>query len=353
MVKRISTISDRYGATMRDVAETAGVSQATVSYVLSGKEGARVGATTRMRVLDAAARLRYTPNAIARAMALGKSGIVGVYQPHTGVSPLAGMWTAAVMRGVGAGLHQESYHLLLYGYLEDKPPAGAAFLDGSVDGLIIIASHEADSLPLQLAEAGFPTAIIGGAALSGGTIVTADANNVAGGRMAAAHLIELGHSCIVHLAGPREVPNAEDRRKGFEIEIAERGAMNLADCVVEAGFDELGGYRGARAALDRFPRATGLFAANDIAALGAIDACRDLGYRIPQDISIIGYDDAPICQITQPALTSIRQPAEEMGCAAARRLLQMIRGESAAGHYVFEPTLSVRSSTSAPTERRT
>ena len=112
---------------MRDVAEMVGVSQATVSYVLNSKRDARVSPETRQRVLDAAALLRYRPNAIARAMASGKSRTIGVYQPHVVESALSGMWSTQVTRGIGEALTQRNHHLLLFGYRESDDPPTASF----------------------------------------------------------------------------------------------------------------------------------------------------------------------------------------------------------------------------------
>src|ERR1051325_8441287 len=163
MVKRISNGNGNGAAsTMKDVAEMVGVSQATVSYVLNSKRDARVSPKTRQRVLDAAAALKYRPNAIARAMASGRSRTIGVYQPHVVESALSGMWSTQVTRGIGEALTQRNHHLLLFGYRESDDPPPASFTDGRVDGLIILAPHENDELPVRLAEMDFPLVIVGG-----------------------------------------------------------------------------------------------------------------------------------------------------------------------------------------------
>src|SRR5215467_11657813 len=163
MVKRISNGNGAaLSATMRDVAKMVGVSQATVSYVLNAKRDARVSPETRQRVLDAAAALQYRPNAIARAMASGKTRTIGVYQPHVIESALSGMWSVQVTRGIGEALTQRNHHLLLYGYRESDDPSVSSFTDGKVDGLIILAPHEEDELPVILAKMGFPMVVVGG-----------------------------------------------------------------------------------------------------------------------------------------------------------------------------------------------
>lgn len=352
MVKRISSARDsRTGHTMQDIASIVGVSQATVSYVLSGKPGARVSPETRRRVLEAAARVHYRPNAIARAMASGRSRTIGVYQPHVSHSPLSGMWNTAVMRGIGEALHQRHYHLLLYGYRQQDEPPPAAFLDGRVEGLIILAPHRDDSLPCELARTGCPVAVIGGGEWEGAIIV--DVDNRKGGRLATEHLLRLGHTHIAHLMGPPDVPNAIDRRRGYEEALCEAGIPLKPEYLVPTGFDERSGFASAKAVLSMTPRPTALFVANDVAALGVLMACIDLGLRVPADVAVVGYDDSPICTLTRPTLTSVRQPASQLGRAAAESLLAMICDRSSAiRQHILPPELVVRDSCGGNRETR-
>lgn len=352
MVKRISTARNgSTGHTMRDIASTVGVSQATVSYVLSGKPGARVSPETRRRVLEAAAKVHYRPNAIARAMASGRSRTIGVYQPHVSHSPLSGMWNAAVMRGIGEALHQRHFHLLLYGYRQQDEPPPAAFLDGRVEGLIILAPHRDDSLPCELVRIGCPVAVIGGGEWEGA--ITVDVDNREGGRLAAEHLLRLGHRHIAHLIGPPDVPNAIDRRRGYEQALREAGIPLCPEYLVPTGFDERSGYASAKAVLSLTPRPTALFVANDVAALGVLMACVDLGLSVPGDVAVVGYDDSLICTLTRPTLTSVRQPAFQLGCVAAESLLAMIGDKPPPiRRHVLPPELVIRDSCGGNREAR-
>jgi LacI family transcriptional regulator len=323
MVKRI-TKEVESSATMADVAKQAGVSQATVSYVLNAKPGARVSPATRRRIVEVAEKLHYRPNAIARAMASGRSRTVGVYQPHIGHSPLSGMWTTAVMSGIGEALHARHFHLLLYGYRQAENPSPAHFLDGRVDALIILAPHVGDALPARLGRAGLPIAVVGGRQAPESGSMSVDVDNVEGGCRATEHLIRLGHTVIAHLAGPKDVPNAADRRTGYERAMLAHG---LPPLVIQASFSEGDGYAGAREALTRQERPSALFAANDASAIGALQACADLGLCVPQDVAVIGYDDSPMCVVARPPLSSMRQPMAEMGRAAGEMLLDLLHGE--------------------------
>jgi LacI family transcriptional regulator len=229
------------------------------------------------------------------------------------------MWTAEVMRGIGEALHQRHHHLLLYGYRDSDDPAPGDFLDGRVDGLIVIAPHEADSLVGRLGRYRMPTVVIGGRGSDSDTVIAVDVDNEEGAAQAVRYLASLGHRRIAHLRGPLTVPNANDRANGF---VKECQALGMPDApVFQAGFDTESGFNAAMMAIRFEPRPTALFACNDVAALGAMRACSESGLRVPEDISIFGYDDAPVSQLTNPRLTTMRQPANEMGQIAAEYLL--------------------------------
>lgn len=345
MVKRISKLGEGEGSpTMRDVALRAGVSQATVSYVLNAKSNARISPTTRQRVLQSAAELRYAPNAIARAMASGRSQTVGVYQPHTGQTPLAGWWTMAVMRGLGEALHPQNFHLLLYGFRDEEEPEPSVFLDGRVDGLILLAPHDDDTLALELAQVHLPTVVVGGGKIVGPSTSSVDVDNLTGAMDAVRYLVSLGHTDIAHLHGPLDSPNAADRREGYLRAVTEQGLAAKAENLVFGGFGEASGYDAACELLRRPSCPTAWLVANDLAAIGAMRACAEFGKRVPEDIALIGYDDAPLCELTHPPLTTMRQPTIEMGCAAAELLLTMLQqSEASEGRFVqFPAELVVR-----------
>jgi LacI family repressor for deo operon, udp, cdd, tsx, nupC, and nupG len=349
MVKRISNGSGSgHAATMRDVASLVGVSQATVSYVLNAKRNARVGMETRQRVLEAAAALQYRPNAIARAMASGCSRTIGVYQPHVAESALSGMWSTLVTRGIGEALNQREQHLLLFGYRGSDEPPPSSFVDGRVDGLIILAPHREDELPKRLANLNFPTVIVGSYAPEGTNIASVDADNVRGAWNAVEHLINLGHKRIAHLVGPINVPNAVDRWIGYEQAMVAHGLLGTGELTIPSSFQEEGGYRSALEVLARSPSPTALFIANDIAALGALRACADMSLRVPEDVAIVGYDDSPVCVVARPQLTTMRQPAVEMGRAAVELMMSLKEGEPVSErNLLFPAELIIRESCGA------
>jgi DNA-binding LacI/PurR family transcriptional regulator len=254
------------------------------------------------------------------------------------------MWANDVMRGIGETLHAQGYHLLLYGYREAEGPSLAAFLDGRNDGLIILAPHEDDTLPMALALQGHPMVIVGGRHVEGERACSVDTDQVKGAGLAVQHLLDLGHRKIGLFLGPPGVPNALDRKTGFEQALTMAGFGVCEQWIVTSGFSVTGGRSAMHELWSRPERPTALCAANDESALGVLEACAELGIRVPEDLSIVGYDDAPVCRHTQPNLTSVRQPAQEMGAAAAERLLAVLGGETEPKRLIFQPTLSVRKS---------
>lgn len=345
MVKRlISGTSRGSNPTMQDIATRAGVSAATVSYVLNAKPGMRVSDETRRRVLDVAERLHYRPNAIARAMASGRSHTIGVYQPHAPGAPMSGMWANDVLRGVGETLHARGYHLLLYGYRESEGPPPSAFLDGRNDGLIILAPHEDDVLPAALAKNGHPMVIVGGRHVEGLRSYSVDTDHVRGGALAAEYLIALGHRKIALLQGPPNVPNALDRRRGFEGAMLRAGLDINPGWISISGFSFAGGKQAFREIWCGSDLPTAVCAANDVSAMGVLDACSEMGVRVPEDLSLVGYDDTPVCQLAQPPLNSVCQPAHQMGSTAAERLIAALEGRSEPASTLFEPELVSRKS---------
>jgi LacI family transcriptional regulator len=260
------------------------------------------------------------------------------------------MWTASVTSGIGKALHAQQFHLLLYMYQEGEEPPPAAFLDGRVDGLIVLAPHTDDILPQQLAQDGLPVIIVGAHGVEGTLTASVDADNLVGASRAVAYLIGLGHTRIAHLQGPDAVPNAIDRRLGYEQTLREHGLPVRPEYLIEAGFGLEGGQRAAEIALRLEPRPTALFVANDVAALGALRACSEQGVRVPEEVSVVGYDDAPVCELARPSLTTMRQPAREMGLAAAEMLLDMLKDgvPPAEPRRIFPAELVVRDSSGVP-----
>lgn len=335
--------------TMQTIAARVGVSQATVSYVLNNKSGARVSAAVRAEILRVARELNYYPNEAARRLAGMRSRTIGVLQLYVRHSVLAGWWSSEVMRGIADAGFTQGYHLMIYAMSEDvREMCLNAVYSGRLEGLIILAPYKDEPLLQELGDAGIPLAAVGTQQVFGQKMVAVDANNEVGGYLATRHLIEQGHQRIAHLHGALNIPNADDRLRGFYRAMQEARLPVLPELVRESGFLEQRSYELTQELLQLPEPPTAIFAASDVAAVGVLRAAKEAGRRVPEDLAIIGYDGTPFTQLTEPPLSTVQQPAAEMGRIAASLLIDMIEGNLPAERVVKLPVrLVVRASTDA------
>lgn len=333
--------------TMQTIAEKVGVSQATVSYVLNNKAGARISPAVRAEILRIARELNYYPNEAARRLAGLRSRTLGILQLYVRHSLLAGWWSSEVTRGIADAGFSNGYHLMLYAMSEDvRQMCLSAVYSGRLDGLIILAPYRDEPLLQQLSEAHIPLAAVGTQQVYGQKMVAVDADNEQGGYLATKHLIELGHRRIAHLHGALNIPNAYDRLQGFYRAMQEAGIPVDPELVRESGFLEQRSYEITRQLLQLPNPPTAIFAASDAAAVGALQAVKESGRCVPHDVAIVGYDGAPFSRLTEPPLTTVEQPAAEMGKIAAQLLMQIIEGHTPSQRVVKLPVkLQKRQST--------
>ncbi|AEB11430.1 LacI family DNA-binding transcriptional regulator [Marinithermus hydrothermalis] len=306
---------DKRNVTIYEVAQEAGVSVATVSRVLNS---GRVAPETRRRVLEAMDRLGYLPNTLARSLATGTSRAVGVIIPDA-AGPLYGR----MLRGVGDALEAAGYTYITGTSARDPDREARMLRDlgaRKVDAVVLIGSS-LDGSALRALGAALPPVVLvereGGGA--GAPAVTVD--NEGAAYAATRYLIARGHTRIAHVRGPRRA--GQERYAGYRRALREAG---LAEGPVVSGdFSELGGYRAMRALLER-PGFTAVFLANDRMALGAYKALREAGVRVPEEVSVVGFDDLVFAAYLDPPLTTLRQPAYELGRAAAKAVLACLDG---------------------------
>ncbi|MDR3708841.1 MAG: LacI family DNA-binding transcriptional regulator [Capsulimonadaceae bacterium] len=338
-------------ASLRDVAAKAGIGIATASSVLNGsRSNTRVSEATRKRIVDAARELRYHPNAVARALAGHPTKTLGVLfgLPRVTIAE-SNPFAFAVIEGILAGAAKEGYNVTLF----TEPWVDAAqslgkMRDGRVDGVIVIAaSSQSDILP-TLSEFGVPAVALAAAA-SDSPVPAVDVDNHAGSRMAVNHLLELGHRRIAHLQGDDTLSSAVRSRDGFLQALRDAG-IEAAEGYVPAGtYEEKSGYERAIFLLERPDPPTAIVAANDVLAIAAIQAAHDRNVRVPEDLSVVGFDDIPMAAFIDPPLTTVHQDLLGMGTKAVRVLMQVLRGEATPGEpFLFMPVLVVRKSTAAP-----
>jgi LacI family transcriptional regulator len=330
--------------TATDVAARAGVSQPTVSLVLGGNPTARVASHTRERVLAAARELGYQPNLMARALAKNRSYTFGVVIPD-----LDNPFFMEVVSGAERVAAEGGYGVLLC----DARAASAvqhveALVSRMVDGIVLDAASAAEIPPDVLAGVNVvvidePDGVHPG--------IASDARDA--GRLAAQHLIELGHRCIAFLGPATETHTFRLRERGFYSGLREAGLNLASEHLLRVEASVGGGRRGMRQLLALHERPTACFCANDLLALGALKACLTAGVAVPAEMSLVGCDDIEMARIVTPELTTVRIPAREIGARAARELLRRI-DEPAAGRKstrLLPASLIVRGTTAAAPPR--
>jgi LacI family transcriptional regulator len=329
------------GVTIKDVARESGVSYATVSRVLTGFEF--VKETTRQRVMEAAEHLGYVANLHARSLVGGHSQIVGLLVPN-----LDNGYVGTITQGIDKELARANYDLMLY--TSHRHPGKESFYvdaiaNGLTDGLLLIAPLVPTAYLEALRQQDFPYVLIDQADNTENSSVVESAN-WQGAYDATRYLIHLGHTRIAFIKGSSVVRSAADRLQGYKTALADHGIAIQEELIIEGDFQQQTGYESAKRLLQRLqPLPTAIFASNDLAAFGAMDAARECGLRIPQDISIMGFDDVPQASFVYPKLTTIRQPLEQMGQIAVKLLLERIKDRSLPTQHIALPTqLIVRDS---------
>ncbi|MFB5192436.1 LacI family DNA-binding transcriptional regulator [Alicyclobacillus fastidiosus] len=327
------------------VAQRAGVSEATVSRVLNGVDGVKEG--TRKKVLEAVEALGYRPNAIAQSFVKGRSGNIGVIVPHIPqVHLFSTHYFGEISSGIAVGLSKYRLHMLLLFYQSDDPDQVLhAFESRKIDGCIVLGANEKTRGIESLKAAGCPVCFVSHRDEDPLTSYV-DTDNVNGAYLATSHLIKSGHERIAFLNGPLMYTNSVDRLEGFQKALADAGMHFDPALVLQGNYSRTSGYAAVAHFLAINPIPTSVFVANDRMAAGFILGLREVGLRVGQHVSLVGYDDADIATITDPPLTTIRVPFFEMGKRAASILVEKIgRGESSQGEKIRLPAeLIVRES---------
>jgi DNA-binding LacI/PurR family transcriptional regulator len=325
---------------IRDVARLAGVSYQTVSRVLN--DSPSIKPSTRQRVLDVIEEIGYRPNQAARALVTSRSRTIGVLT--TGSAHYGPTMSALAIENAA---RQAGYLVTSTGLASQDAESITDSLNHlmaqAVEGLVVIAPHARVFEAISRLHLTIPVVTLDSAARDHARSLSVD--QITGARLAARHLISLGHRDILHLAGPQDWIEAEARMTGFLEEVGSAGLRTLPPILGDWTADF--GYRAGRQLL-RLRDFTAVFAANDHMALGVVHAIRDAGLDVPGDISVIGFDDVPESQHFWPPLSTVRQDFVELGRRALALLMSELRGEESPGNGQIEPELIVRSSTAPP-----
>lgn len=329
-------------ATSQDVANRAGVSRSAVSFVLNGRADGNIAKDKQLRILAAAKELDYTPNAVARSLQAQRTHTIGVVTDSIAGGPFAGK----LLQGASTTAFQAGYLLLVIDTQgEDLREDGAfnTLLNRQVDALVFASMSLCAHQP-HAAMRGVPS-VLANSFDPAGALRSIIPDEVAGGRASAQLLLDAGHRRIAYLSGTGELVATERRTQGFDLALSDAGRPPVA--AIATGWEINDGYAAAMQLLSddggRSPgrdRPTGVVCANDRVALGAMLACGQLGLRVPEDLSIVGYDDdEPLARTTVPGLTTVALPHREMGERAVQLLLQDINNGSAndSGETIFVP----------------
>lgn len=338
--------------TLTDVAREAGVSLVTASTVVNAsRSNTRVSEATRVRVLEAATALNYHPNALARGLmrqqmtkTIGvlfglERASVAVTNPYAFLV-LEGIVAAAAAAGYNVTLFTEPWH--------GATISAAPLRDGRTDGIVVIApANDSDVVP-GLAALKIPLVSIS-ASGDRHAVPSVDVDNICGARLATEHLLSLGHQRIAHLQGDSNLLSAKERSETFSRTLRNAGILASQEYILAGSYERASGYENTQHLMRLVERPTAIFAGNDSAAVGALEAARDAGVRVPHELSIVGFDDISLASMVTPALTTIRQPLTEISAHATRLLIKLLAGEDVPPTTVlYTPELVVRGSTAPP-----
>jgi len=333
--------------TMRQIARQLGVSITTVSKVLNHHDD--IGRETRERVLAHVAELGYRPNAVARSLTLRRTHTVGVIVPD-----LMHSFFVEIVAAIEASVSRRGYGLLVCNLAEDpakERPQIEMLLERQVDGIVLAAATATRNGDLlrRIAGAGKGLVLIDRDDHRGVSCHRVITDDVEVGRLGTAHLLDLGHRAIAHLAGPPLV-HAKRRRQGYERALRQRRLRPATGSIVTGGFLESEGYSAMQRLLDRSPEITAVFAVNDPAAIGAMKAVWERGLRIPEDISIVGAGDIAHGDMLKVPLTTVSWSRRDLGTRAAELILDQIEKEGSGPftRAIVPPRLVVRGSTGGP-----
>ncbi|MFD0817402.1 LacI family DNA-binding transcriptional regulator [Micromonospora zhanjiangensis] len=321
--------------TIRDVAREAGVSYATVSRVLNGREWVSPEAFRAVR--DAIARTGYRANPHARSLATGRSGSIAFLLTEPQHLLFEDPNFSVLLRGVAQALSgRELTLILMIASTPDERDRAVAYLSGGhVDGVLLVSPHSGDPLLAQLVRAEVPIVACGRVLGYEQVISSVAADDRGGARSAVEHLIAAGCRRIATIAGPQDMGAGVGRLIGYREAVRESGQPQVEDLIAYGDFSEESGAAAMRRLLAACPELDAVFVASDLMACGALRVLRERGRRVPEDVAVVGFEDSPIATQADPQLTTVFQPVEEMGRQMARLLVARIRHDDSQPTHVL------------------
>jgi LacI family transcriptional regulator len=334
--------------TIREIADLAGVSIATVSRVVNGRED--VSAETRELVQRIVRERGYMANRSARGLSAGKTGLIGATVPLVHAA-----YFSFLLSGAAEALYEQDMRLVLCPTMHEHEREVSLLerlMHGTTDGAVIILPEESSEELEALLNHGYRFVVIDPLLPLNERIPAVSAAHTAGADQAMKHLLSLGHTRIAAITGPRGMKATEDRRRGYYAALAAAGIMPDPKLEIEGNFEISGGVEGAAALLGLPEPPTAIFAFNDNMAIGVMQTARARGVAVPEELSVVGFDDLEEAEIVTPALTTIRQPLAEMGRIAVSLLMRLLENQRLeALHVELGTRLVVRDSTAPPLTR--
>jgi len=308
--------------TLEKIGQLAGVSRSTVSRVINNHPN--VSDSVRERVEKIIKETEYSPNLAARTLASQRSFVIGLVIPRSVQAFFGDPYFARLTQGIAQATNLHDYTFSLF-ILENREVEDRLIpritRPGLIDGLVIQSTSADDKVLSRVINGSIPY-VIAGRPLDYPNVTYIDVDNVNGATLAVEHLINLGRKRIATITGPQNISPGVDRRLGYEQTLAKHGFIADNNLIAEGNFTEESGYQAAKQILEFEPDA--IFAASDSMGLGAIQAVKEKGLRVPQDIAIVGFDDLPPARYANPQLTTIRQPILRFGVAAIELLIKYV-----------------------------
>ncbi|TFV51899.1 LacI family DNA-binding transcriptional regulator [Blastococcus sp. TF02A_35] len=341
----MTTTGTRVGSpTLDEVAQLAGVSRATVSRVVN--DSPRVSPEARLAVQAAVEALRYVPNRMARSLVTRRTDTIALVLSESNTQVFSDPFFASIVRGLSARLADTDLNLVLLAARgeREQEKIGRYVRQGHVDGVILMSLHSDDLLPDILTGTRLPL-VLSGRPLDGRPIAYVDADNTGGAAAATGLLLSLGRRRVATVTGPQDMVAGLDRFAGYRAAV-ERSGRPVDPALVAAGdFTEAGGMRAMTELLERAPDLDAVFVASDPMAVGAVQALRAAGRRVPDDVAVVGFDDAAVAAACDPPLTTVAQPLGEMTTLMVELLLDQIEhGERSVETRVCDTALVRRAS---------
>jgi DNA-binding LacI/PurR family transcriptional regulator len=297
--------------TLEEVAALAGVGRGTASRVING--GAKVSDRARMAVEEAIAQLGYVPNPAARALVTQRTDAVALVIAESEERVFGEPFFAGVIRGISIAMSEVNLQLvLMLAHAQRRGHLDTYLTRQHVDGVLLVSLHDDDRLPQRIRSRGLPV-VLGGRTIESEELGYVDVDNALGARLAVDHLVHRGRRHIATIAGPADMVAGRSRYEGYVEGLAAGGREFDERLVVHGDFGQESGEAGMRNLLVRAPEVDGVFCANDLMAAGALRVLREAGRLVPADVSVVGFDDAPLAQSTHPPLTTVHQSPERMG----------------------------------------